>query len=246
MSSYNYINGTYASESVDLLTNILRNDWGFKGYVMTDWFGGKDPVAQMLAGNDLLMPGNPSQTKAIIKAVQEGKIDIKVLDRNVERILNIILQGPRFKGYKFSNKPDLKAHAAVTRQAATEGMVLLKNEKSALPLPESVKMLAVFGNTSFGMITGGTGSGDVNEAYSVSLIEGLEKAGYSLNTNLQQMYKAYIDAKKKETERELCYDDGFGANCRVKERDLCQYGNTQMQPLSLLLEIRERAVIVQT
>lgn len=197
MSSYNYINGIYASENHDLLTKILRNDWGFKGYVMTDWFGGKDPVGQMSAGNDLLMPGTPGQVKTIIQAVQEGKLDVKVLDLNVERILNVVMMGPRFRGYKYSNKPDLKGHAQVTRQAATEGMVLLKNEGTTLPLPAGVKKIAVFGSTSYEIYTGGTGSGDVNEAYSVSLIEGLINNGFTVNKKLQDMYMAYIDAVKE-------------------------------------------------
>jgi len=197
MTSYNLINGTYASESHDLIANILRKDWGFKGYVMTDWTGGKDPVAQMKAGNDLLMPGNPGQTQAIIKAVQEGKLDVRVLDQNVERILNIIMQGPRFKGYKYSNKPELKANAGVTRESATEGMVLLKNDGEALPFGEKIKNLAVFGNTSFNIITGGTGSGNVNEAYSVSLAEGLNNNGFTLNENLQSLYNSYIGAVKE-------------------------------------------------
>jgi beta-glucosidase len=198
MSSYNLINGTMASESPDLLTKVLRDDWGFKGMVMTDWFGGINPVAQMQAGNDLLMPGTPQQAKAIIKAVQEGKLDVAVLDRNVERILNIILETPRFKNYKFSNKPDLKDHANITRQAATEGMILLKNSNKALPIPASDKNIAAFGNTSYDIITGGTGSGDVNEAYSVSLTDGLKGAGYILNQELTDIYDAYIkDAKLK-------------------------------------------------
>jgi beta-glucosidase len=134
MSSYNLINGLYTSESYDLLTKILRNDWGFKGYVMTDWGGGSNPVEQMKAGNDLIMPGSPASVQTIIKAVQEGNLDIKVLDKNVERILHIMLISPRFKGYNYSNNPDLKANAEITRQAATEGMVLLKNDSSALPL----------------------------------------------------------------------------------------------------------------
>jgi len=197
MSSYNLINGTYSPENHDLITKVLRNDWGFKGFVMTDWFGGRDAVAMMLAGNDLLMPGNPNQSQAILEAVKSGKLSEQVLDRNVERILNIILQTPRFKGYKFSNKPDLKANALVTRQAATEGMVLLKNDGGALPFSSEIKKLAAFGNTSYEIITGGTGSGDVNEAYSVSLVEGLRNAGYTLNDNLMNMYDAYLKAAKE-------------------------------------------------
>lgn len=198
MSSYNLINDTHASESYDLLTKVLREDWGFKGFVMTDWFGGIDPVAQMKAGNDILMPGTADQAKAIIKAVQEKKLDEAVLDRNIERILNILVQTPRFKGYKYSNKPDLKSHAEIARQAAAEGMVLLKNNGAALPLRENVRNLAAFGNTSYEIITGGTGSGDVNEAYSVSLVDGLKSAGYSVDQELLQAYDAYLrNAKEK-------------------------------------------------
>ena len=197
MSSYNLINGVYTSERNDLLTSVLRNDWGFKGYVMTDWGGGRDPIAQMNAGNDLLMPGNPNQTKTIADAVKSGKLDVKILDKNVERILNIIVQTPRFKVYKYSNKPDLKAHAQVTRQAASEGMVLLKNDSSALPFPSNIKKIAAFGNTSYEIITGGTGSGDVNEAYSVALVEGLQNDGFTVNDNLQSLYSAYIKAVRE-------------------------------------------------
>lgn len=197
MSSYNRINGTYAPENNDLITKVLRIDWKFNGFVMTDWGGGRDAIAMMNAGNDLLMPGNANQSKAIIAAVQEGKLDPKVLDKNVERILNIVLQSPRFKGYKYSNKPDLKAHAQVTRQSATEGMVLLKNDNATLPLPQEIKKIAAFGNTSYEIITGGTGSGDVNEAYSVALVEGLQNAGYTVNENLQSMYNGFLKAARE-------------------------------------------------
>jgi beta-glucosidase len=192
MSAYNLINDVHTSESHDLLTKVLRGDWGFEGLVMSDWFGGVDPVAQMKAGNDLLMPGTVDQANAIIKAVQEGNLDESVLDGNAERILSILVQTPRFKGIPYTNKPDLSAHAAIARQAAAEGMVLLKNADATLPLSQEIKELAAFGNTSYEIITGGTGSGDVNEAYSISLVDGLKGAEYSINGDLQNAYLAYI------------------------------------------------------
>ena len=197
MSSYNLINDVHASQSPDLLTKILREDWGFKGFVMSDWFGGVDAVAQMKAGNDLLMPGTADQAKAIVQAVRENKLEEAVLDRNIERILNILEQTPRFKGYRHSSKPDMTAHAKVSRQAAADGMVLLKNSNGALPL-SAPKSLAAFGNTSYEIITGGTGSGDVNEAYSVSLVEGLRGAGYAVNEELQNAYNAYLRVAKEK------------------------------------------------
>jgi len=197
MSSYNKINGTYTSESHDLLTTLLRKEWGFKGFVMTDWFGGKDPVAQMQAGNELIMPGTPQQSQRILEAVQHDSLDIKVLDENISKILTIILETPSFKKYAFSNHPDLTKHAALSRRAASEGMILLKNDAQVLPFKQS-KKIALFGNTSYDIIAGGTGSGDVNKAYTISLEQGLANAGYQLDENLRSRYKNYItDAKAK-------------------------------------------------
>jgi beta-glucosidase len=192
MSSYNKINGTYNSQSYDLLTPILRNEWGFKGYVMTDWFGGDDRIAQMKAGNDLIMPGGSTYIQKIIDAVNDGSLDVKVLDKNVERILNIVVKTPSFINYKFSNSPDLKAHALLSREAASESMVLLKNENSTLPLKKNSK-IAVFGVASYSTYVGGTGSGDVNKAYTVSFVEGLKNAGYLLNENLQNKFTTHIE-----------------------------------------------------
>jgi beta-glucosidase len=193
MSSYNKINGVYTSESRELLTDILRDEWGFEGTVMTDWSGGIDPPAQIHAGNDLLMPGTFAQRDTILYAVRNGKLSEKDVDTDVRRILNLIVKSPRFKGYKFSNKPDLKAHAEVTRTSATEGMVLLKNNYNALPLTD--KNIAVFGITSYEFISGGTGSGDVNEAYTISLGEGLTGAGFINNTSVQETYDNHIAAE---------------------------------------------------
>ncbi len=197
MTSYNLINGTYTSESRELLTTILRDEWGFAGFVMTDWFGGSDPVAQMNAGNDVLMPGYPQQTQGILEAVARGTLSEAQLDENVERVLRVVLQSPTFKGYEYSDQPDLAGHAQIARRAATEGMVLLKNEDHALPLPPS-GTVALFGNASYDLIVGGTGSGDVNEAYSVSLDAGLVDAGYVVEASLQDEYRRYIPDQKAQ------------------------------------------------
>lgn len=197
MSSYNRVNGTYTSENPELLQGVLRDDWDFDGLVMTDWFGGTDPVAQMIAGNDLLMPGTANQQKALLAALENGDLDEGVLDRNIERILQIVLRTPAFKGFEPSNAPDLKAHAAIARAAAAEGMVLLENA-GALPLSVPAK-IALLGNSSYQIITGGTGSGDVNEAYSISLLDGLRDAGLAVDAVLAERYIEHI--KEQEANR---------------------------------------------
>jgi len=203
MTSYNYINGVYTSESKDLVQTILRDEWGYEGTVMTDWFGGKDGAKQMWAGNDMLQPGKKEQFDSIVAGVKSGKLDEADLDRNVQRVLNLVEKSPRFQGYQYSNKPDLKAHAAVTRQSAAEGMVLMKNN-DALPLKENVKNVALYGCTSYDFIAGGTGSGNVNHAYVVSLLDGLKNGGYTVSEEMKTTYEQYIadakEARKKEIE----------------------------------------------
>jgi beta-glucosidase len=192
MSSYNRINGTFSSHNKELLTNVLRNEWGYTGLVLTDWFGGKDGAQMVAAGNDLIMPGTDRYKQQIIKSIEKGQIKAEDLDSAVCRILELIVKSPHFRKYEYSEAPDLKAHADLVREAGSESMVLLENN-GVLPLIDSVKRIAAYGVGTYDYIIGGTGSGDVNEAYAVSLANGLVNAGYQLYAELKDTYIRHIE-----------------------------------------------------
>lgn len=192
MTSYNKLNGAYTSQRADLVTSILRDEWGFEGMVMTDWHGGIDAVEQVRAGNDLMMPGTTLQREQLRKAIRQGTLSMRDVDMSVRRMLEYILRTPRFKGYAYNDHPDLKGHAGVTRNSAAEGMILLENRENTLPLSRDVRKAAVFGVTSYDLIAGGTGSGDVNHAYVVSLTEGLEHAGIKPESSMRKEYEKYL------------------------------------------------------
>ena len=196
MSSYNRLNGEFTQESKGLLTDVLRTDWGFKGIVMTDWTPIRNTAAQVAAGNDLMEPGMDMQVNALVSSIKSGKVSIEDVDACCRRMLEYIVRTPSFKGYRFSNKPDLKAHAEITRQSATEGIVLLKNQDNTLPISNDVK-IAVFGVSSYDFMAGGTGSGDVNKAYTVDMMEGLRNAGFACEKDIEELYRSYVDYQSK-------------------------------------------------
>ena len=195
MASYNKINGEFSMGNHDLLTKILRDDWGYKGIVMTDWIGireGLPTISEVHAGNDLMEPGQPAQVEEIIKGVKDGKLDITDVDRNVRRMLEYIVKTPSFLKYPASNNPDFKAHAAITRQSAAEGIVMLKNN-GALPWKDgAIKTVALFGENSYDFLSGGTGSGCVHPPYVVDMLEGLKNAGIQSSAALTDIYRKYI------------------------------------------------------
>nr|WP_249316880.1 glycoside hydrolase family 3 C-terminal domain-containing protein [Bacillus sp. FJAT-50079] len=208
MSSYNSINGAYSSHNPRLLNDVLRTDWGFNGLVMSDWGGSKnDGVAMLKGGNDLSMPSlNNSGKNGIKTAINDGSLSMAELDTAVRNFLELVVKAPTFKGKSIvdntKNKvtEDLsKANATLSRKAAPEGMVLLKNDRTALPFTENVKTVGLVGNSysmpscGFGtpasacttpnaatkMFLMGTGSAYVTPPYSVQLPEGLANAGYT-------------------------------------------------------------------
>ena len=209
MSSYNKLNGEYTQQKHDLLTGILRDEWGYKGIVMTDWGNKAGTVKSAWAGNDLMEPGNQNEIDRIVAGVKDGSLKIEDVDRNVRNMLNYIVKTPSFKNYKYSNKPDLKGHAEVARKAAAEAMVLLRNENNTLPIKDA-KKVALYGITALDFVAGGTGSGNVNKAYVVNMKEGLENAGFEVDKSLMDYYQAVLNMNNATRGLTAAGGRGFG------------------------------------
>ena len=173
--------------------SILHCEWGFEGMVMTELADSSDAVAAIQAGNDLILPGSANHIKAIIEAVQNGNLDEKIIDRNVQNVLAFIERSPKMQGYEIQNDPDLVAHARISRSIATEGMVLLKNN-GALPLARNCKMIALYGTSSYNLYVAGIVNGSINNNHAVSLNEGLKAAGYKLEPSILSAYSRYVDS----------------------------------------------------
>ena len=219
MSSYNRLNGPYTQQSHDLLTKVLRQDWGYQGMVMTDWGRKPDTWKSVLAGNNLYEPGTKSEKEWLLAAVKDGRLTEQDLDKCVWNILNMIVKTPRFAGYKYSSNPDLTAHAQVARQTAAESMVLLRNERRTLPLKGNEKV-ALYGLGSIDFIPGGTGSGSVNKAYTRQLDESLAKAGFTLDANLTDFYRKYValdEATAKINDRKKSFSAQILAEPELKK-----------------------------
>ena len=180
MTSYNKINGTYAPENKRLLTDILKQEWGFEGVVMTDWYGGQSATAIINAGNDLIEPGTKNDWDELKDSAADGSLPLSNINTSVKRILKLILKSKKMENYEFKNNPDLEKHALITRKSAAEGMVLLKNSNNTLPM-KNISNIALIGSSSYEFIAGGTGSGDVEEAYSIALDDALTKNGFEIN-----------------------------------------------------------------
>ena len=243
MSSYNMINGQYSMGNRDLLTSILRDDWGFKGIVMTDWIGirrGLPTITEVQAGNDLMEPGQPAQVKEIIDGVKSGKLDIRDVDRNVRRMLEYIVKTPSFHQYPATNKPDLKAHAAITRQSACEGIVLLKNN-GCLPW-KNIKTVALFGENSYNLLSGGTGSGCVHTPYVVDLVEGLKNAGISTSKTLTDIYRKYYEYARVKFQLERHPANWF----QQEQFGQQKYPEISFSPIAIGKEVRQADAAIVT
>ncbi len=197
MTSYNRSQGKYTCEDRDLTETILREEWGWNGLVMSDWNAGKDAVASIKAGNDMLQPGQPRQREAILNAAKSGELDMALIDLSVKRTLEFVLKCHTPNGYVYPNETDLKGHTAVVRQYGAESMVLLKNEAGTLPF--TAKQVALYGCTSYDMVPAAMGFGGTNVGpYIVSMVEAVRNAGMKADMTLAKTYKQHIAEKNKE------------------------------------------------
>jgi len=199
MTAYNKLNGFYTPEIPELLQDIVREEWGFEGLYMTDfdmYYG--DAVAQVRAGINMIMGGSRDEYNELKAALKNKTLDESTLDENLVYNMKLKLSSPSMKAYIPSLKPDLDAHAKIAREAAGEGMVLLKNENNTLPLHKK-ETLAVFGKISYYLIAVGTGSGGVrSNKYAISVNEGLKSAGFKVLKEMENNYTAFIEKTKRE------------------------------------------------
>lgn len=177
MSSYNEVNGTYANENRHLLTDILRDEWGFDGYVVTDWGGDNDHVAGLKAGSNLAMPAQGvNGPLELVEAVRSGKLDEKVLDQRVDELLTAILSSTATS----DDRPtiDWGHQHKVARQAAEKSIVLLKNDGGLLPLTD--QKVTVVGDFAQTPRYQGAGSSLVNSKQVESIVDQLPASGLNV------------------------------------------------------------------
>jgi len=198
MSSYPAINGTPSSQNPWLLKEVLRKQWKFNGFVMSDWYGVTDPVRSLLAGNDLNMPGglsekdtpflrrNTDPKDVVLAALNSGEITPQQIDENIKNILNIIIKTHSFKTQSAPVAAVVGDRSALARQAAADSMVLLKNQSQTLPMQANLR-IAGFGHNidNFYVVGGGSAEVNIDPKRLVTLPQGLKNAGLTLIDNVE-------------------------------------------------------------
>lgn len=205
MSSYNRVNGTYANENKHLLTDILRNEWGFDGMVVSDWGGSNDAVKAVEAGANLEMPNcGYGSAREIVKAVKDGTLSESVLDERVCELVKVIMDLKEHKNTGRDEKHssfNREEHHRLAKRAAAESMVLLKNEASILPLDRN-KKLAIIGDFAFAPRYQGAGSSMVNPT-KIEAVAGIAR-DYKLNIlGMTRGYKRDGDVDEAEKKAAL-------------------------------------------
>lgn len=195
MSSYNKINGTYSNENIHLMKEILRDEWGFKGCVITDWGGSNDRIKGLIAGNELEMPSTGGETnEEIVQAVKSGKLEEKILDKCVDRLLDLIFTTE--KALKDSYiKIDIEKHHRIAQKVAEESIVLLKNDDNILPIRQN-KKVAVIGDFAKDARYQGAGSSIVNPTILDNTLDCFEESGI-ISIGYEQGFDRYGKINRK-------------------------------------------------
>lgn len=199
MGSYNKIAGEFTQTNTELMQKLLRDEWGYKGLVLTDWTVWRPATGLISARCGLIMPGNENVVREIIDGVNSGSITMAELDSCVADVLRLASRSLSAKGWTPA-VPDLKAGAETSRRIGAEAMVLLKNNGKTLPLAQGSR-IALFGTTAYTSIAGGTGSSNVNKAYIIDIDEGLAKAGFSVDAEIADIYHSYNATQAKLTDK---------------------------------------------
>lgn len=198
MSSYNRVNGIYANENQKLLQEILRDEWGYEGFTLSDWGGSNERVAGLIAGNHLEMPGTCGQSiLEIMEAVRNGEISEELLDRRAAEYLDVLERLEPLPAEQ-DRSFDVEAHHAFARKAAAESMVLLKNEGGLLPLDRDCRP-ALIGRTAAEPRYQGAGSSKVRPTRTESVRE-LIRAWFPNCTGYEEGFAATRRDEKKHQE----------------------------------------------
>ena len=175
MNSYNRINGEYASQNKHLQEEILRDEWGFEGLIVTDWGSSVDRIPGLMYGTDLEMPSSSDiNTKKIIAAVKSGELDEAILDKRVDNVVALIMKAKKVLGDNHTYDKD--AHNALSCKVAESSMVLLKNDDNILPIKKGQK-IAVIGELAASPRFQGAGSSVINPTMLDNALDELKKLG---------------------------------------------------------------------
>ena len=205
MSSYNEVNGTYANENPFLLKQILRKEWGFEGFVVTDWGGGNDFTEGIRNGSNLQMPGcGFDSARELIRALKEGRITEQEIDERVDELLTAALTFPKHSAeekHKLEGQKEslYQEHHRLAGRAAEESMVLLKNEENILPLKAGTRV-ALIGDFAFSPRYQGAGSSCVNAILVETAAEEIRKT----ELVLAGAERGYLRSGKVDKKRETC------------------------------------------
>lgn len=254
MASYNKINGVYSTENEHLLQDILRDDWGYDGFVVSDWGAGDDFVRGVSAGCNLEMPGTGGDSpEQLIKAVKEGRIDEGMVDRRVDELLDVVLSTSKTLEHHPSGSFDVDEHHAAARRASEQSIVLLKNEESMLPLKEGTRV-AVIGDFAETPRYQGAGSSLVNAVRVESTLDvigdfplevvGFERGFPRLGAGDTGMKKAAVELAKRADKVLMYMGLDEVSECEGLDRAGMKLPESQVDLLKAVYEVNPDIIVV--